>query len=167
MQTSHRAPPSAPSPSFIYYYLLFWPFSLQKWLGLVGEDRLQGPTIYRRICWQCYKSAFCFHRCSSLMASGILPKMLTLKVDREPKTVDRCRSSVSQFSTCRLLLRLFHPTPVRWRLFYMHENYLFKGLSQGQRAQKVKGALELRSPALECSEMGLECISRSQIPRKV
>lgn len=40
----------------------------------------------------------------------------------------------------------------------VHENYLLKGLSQGQRAHKVKGALELRSPAPECSETGPGCI---------
>lgn len=113
-----------------------------------------GANYLQRIYWQCYKPAFCFHRCSPLTASGVLPKRLTLKVDGDPQMVDRCRSSISWFSTCWLLLCLFHPTPVRWGLFYMHENYLLKGLSQGQRAHKIKGALELRSPAPECSEMG-------------
>lgn len=129
------------SISFLHtllFAVLFYP--LQKWFGLLGEDRLQGPTIYRRIYRQCYKSEFCFHRCSPLMASGVLPKRLTLKVDGEPQMVDRCRSSVSWFSISCLLLCLFHPTPVRWGYFTCMKTTFSRDFP------KFKGLIKSRVP---------------------
>lgn len=83
--------------SFLRHHMLFCPFSLPKWFGLVEENRLQGPTIYRRIYLQCYKSAFCFHWYSPLLASGTLWKVLTLRGHREPEKADMHRSSTLRF----------------------------------------------------------------------
>lgn len=139
-------------------------FSLPNLLGLIEEVRPPGPMIYR-IYLQCSNSGFCCKQYSLLIVSSILSEIcLPVREDREQRGLD-AQTRASQFSKCCFIaLLVSSPSPEVAIILHAYKLCLLMTFPR-QRSNKFKDILELRSPAPECSETGLECITRRQMPK--